>query len=609
MLRGRIPVVSALALLVGLGACGGSEMRVVATPASSATTPTSSSSSAASPTPPVVITLVGTNDFHGHVEAAPLFAGYLARLRAVHPVVLVDGGDMFQGTLESNLLEGAPVRKIYDALGYDAAAIGNHEFDYGPVGPASSPTSPSDDPFGALKALANPVTSPSSTPAAPAPFPFLSVNLVEGGQPLAWPNVRRSTIVTRGGLRIGIVGGTTQQTLTTTLTANVKTLKLLPLAEAAAAEIAHLRRDEHVDLVILAAHAGGKCAEFHGDFAKDACEADQEILPVAEFLARSPETRPDAIVAGHTHAPMATRYAGIPIVEAYSYGTAFDRVDFTVDPASKKVLDSRIFPPQSLCKREAGKGRPDPATCATDAYEGAEITRDQGAIATLTNEALGRAVARKTELLGVELKGVFENTHDAESSLGNLVTDLMREAYPKADVAIVNGGGLRAPLPAGKLSYGSLFEAFPFDNRASFVTIPAKRLRGVIEDHLRNSGSIFSFSGVSIRATCKNVRKEPGPAIYALHVDLFDGRGKAISEEKSLRVVASDFLFGGGDDFWGRGDVPKIEETSDGLRDALETRLRAKKALDPKAFLTAKPRFVHSGKPMKCARGIMAMEP
>lgn len=604
MLRGRIPVVGALALLVGLGACGGSETHVVATPASSATTPTSSSSSAASSAPPVVITLVGTNDFHGHVEAAPLFAGYLARLRAVHPVVLVDGGDMFQGTLESNLLEGAPVRKIYDALGYDAAAIGNHEFDYGPVGPASSPTRPSDDPFGALKALANPVNSASS-----APFPFLSVNLVEGGQTLAWPNVRRSTIVTRGGLRIGIVGGTTQQTLTTTLTANVKTLKLLPLAEAAAAEIAHLRRDEHVDLVILAAHAGGKCSEFHGDFAKDACETDQEILPVAEFLARAPETRPNAIVAGHTHAPMATRYAGIPIVEAYSYGTAFDRVDFTVDPATKKVLDSRIFPPQSLCKREAGKGRPDPATCATDAYEGAEITRDQGAIATLTNEALGRAVARKTELLGVELKGVFENTHDAESSLGNLVTDLMREAYPKADVAIVNGGGLRAPLPAGKLSYGSLFEAFPFDNRASFVTIPAKRLRGVIEDHLRNSGSIFSFSGVSIRATCKNVRKEPGPGIYELHVDLFDGRGKAISDEKSLRVVASDFLFGGGDDFWGRGDVPKIEETSDGLRDALETRLRAKKALDPKAFLTAKPRFVHSGKPMKCARGIMATEP
>ena len=75
--------------------------------------------------------------------------------------MLIDAGDMFQGTLESNLQEGAPVIAAYNLLRYDAAAIGNHEFDYGPVGPAAMPTAPGDDPLGALKAGLAKRTSPS----------------------------------------------------------------------------------------------------------------------------------------------------------------------------------------------------------------------------------------------------------------------------------------------------------------------------------------------------------------------------------------------------------------------------------------------------------------
>ena len=96
--------------------------------------------------------------------------------------MLVDAGDMFQGTLESNMTEGAAVVRAYNALGYDAVAVGNHEFDFGPVGPAPSPRAPGDDPRGALKARA-----------AEAHFPFLAANLVDDatGAPPAWPNVAR----------------------------------------------------------------------------------------------------------------------------------------------------------------------------------------------------------------------------------------------------------------------------------------------------------------------------------------------------------------------------------------------------------------------------------
>ena len=88
--------------------------------------------------------------------------------------MLVDAGDMFQGTLESNLGEGAAVVRAYNALGYDAAALGNHEFDFGPVGPAPAPRTPADDARGALKARA-----------AEAKFPLLVANIADAasGEP------------------------------------------------------------------------------------------------------------------------------------------------------------------------------------------------------------------------------------------------------------------------------------------------------------------------------------------------------------------------------------------------------------------------------------------
>src|SRR5262249_54013827 len=119
--------------------------------------------SSAQPRHSLTLSIVGTNDLHGGVSPVDgrgglaLLGGYLSNLRAARAreggaVLLLDAGDLFQGTLESNLNEGAVVVKAYNALGYAASAVGNHEFDYGPAGPATTPQSPQDDPRGALKA-------------------------------------------------------------------------------------------------------------------------------------------------------------------------------------------------------------------------------------------------------------------------------------------------------------------------------------------------------------------------------------------------------------------------------------------------------------------------
>ena len=116
-----------------------------------------------------------------------LLDGYIGNLRAARArdggaVLLLDAGDLFQGTLESNLNEGAIVISAYNAMRYDAAAIGNHEFDFGPVGPATFAESPQDDPLGAIKARAT-----------QARFPFLAANIIDNiNQPSCFVGKRQA---------------------------------------------------------------------------------------------------------------------------------------------------------------------------------------------------------------------------------------------------------------------------------------------------------------------------------------------------------------------------------------------------------------------------------
>src|SRR5204863_455952 len=282
--------------------------------------------------------IFGTIHPPGHLEALPRLAGYLANLRRARArdaggVLLLDGGDMFQGTLESNMSEGAAVVRAYNALRYDAIAIGNHDFDYGPVGPAHVPTAPGDDPRGALKARA-----------ADARFPFLAANLIDAatGAPPAWPNVRGTTMVDVAGVAIGVIGLANVGTASMTQPANFAGLRALPLAPAA----------------------------------------------------------PDAAV------------------------------------------EAAIAP------------------------------------------ALAAARAKRQEKLGVTVARAIVPAYGAESALGNLVADLMRAANPKADVALTNGGAIRAELAPGPLTYGQLHEVLPFDDGFSAVAMTGAELASVIARNL-----------------------------------------------------------------------------------------------------------------------------
>jgi 2',3'-cyclic-nucleotide 2'-phosphodiesterase (5'-nucleotidase family) len=490
----------------------------------------------------VTLSIVGTTDLHGYVFARDgngglaLLGGYLRNLRAARAadggaVLLVDTGDTFQAGIESNLSEGALVVDAYAALGYDALVVGNHEFDFGPVDSSGARQSLGADPLGALKAAA-----------ARAKFPFLAANLVDAGTglPIDWRNVHRSVLVEAAGVKVGIVGVMSIDALRATLPVHVQGLRVTPLAAAIAAEAAQLRA-AGARVVVVGSHAGGACAEFRDPQDLSSCDSSAEMFTVARAL---PPGLVDVIVAGHTHQGVAHEVAGVAIVQGYAQGRAFGRVDVTFDRRTQRVVRHEILAPRDVCAAA------DPASlaCAQRAdssiafpparYEGLDVVPDTAVV-----EAMAPALARVHELqaapLGVVLDTPIPRAGDEESPLGNLFADAQR-ARTGADVAINNNvrGGLRADLPAGALTFGRLYAAFPFDNRVVTVTLTGAELRALVADELRrNRPAALAISGARVRTSCT--------ADGELEIDLRRASGEPIGADEGLAVAAMDSLVAG----------------------------------------------------------------
>jgi 5'-nucleotidase len=527
-----------------------------------------------------VLSVLGLNDLHGRIRALPAFAGYLNNLRRVREqdsgaVALVDAGDMFQGTLESNLTEGASVISAYQALGMTAAAIGNHEFDFGPAGEGTV-----GDPQGAIRAR---ITQ--------APFPILSANLVVSGghETPAWDKLQRSALITVGDVRVGFVGLLTRETPAIVMSSWFAGLDVDALAPALVSE-AHALRQRGAQVVIALAHAGADCKDFSVPSDLASCTHEAEIFDVARAL---PAGTVDAIFAGHTHAGVAQVVNGVPIVEAYARGRAFSRIDLRLDRKTHRVLETKLFPPHELCPKLT-EGDP----CTLSDYEG-QPTLEDPAIARVIAPALELAEQRREMPLGCMVSESMSCEHSSESPLGNLFADLLREAVKGADVALLNGGSLRANLPAGALSYGELFEAMPFDNMVARIRLTGGELKAVILAHLsQDAHGIISLSGVRVSARCGKGGAE---------VKLTRENGRPVSDRETLLLATSDYVATGGDGLLGalKLSPERIEiDKSTSFRDVLANELRLHPQLsprDPAIFDPARPRLAMSTpRPLVC---------
>lgn len=499
---------------------------------------------------PIHLTIVGTNDLHGWAavqkEAFPqgelryggvaALSAYLQVLREENPegVLLLDAGDLFQGTLMSNLTEGSVVIEAFNQLRYDAASIGNHEFDYGPIGPVSAATQPSMDPFGALKARL-----------AQSKFPLLSTNIYEASSGLrpAWLKGDGTLLLERHGLKIGIIGLTTPQTPTVTLPINVASLKFGALAPEAMTSAQRLRA-KGADLVIAVVHAGGKCGDC--THPHDLTSCDTESGEVFEMMKGLPEGTLDAVVAGHTHAQIAHFVNGTPIIESGALGKYFGTIDLYVDAQTKKVLPEQTALQSAIeicetveassgsCDARRFKGQDIALTSAR--FHGRNITPDPELLAVL-KPAEQQVAELQMKRLGVLVPDSLGRLYEGESALGSMLADSLR-SMTRADIAILNPGGLRADLRKGPLTYGGVYEVMPFDNQIATLELTGEQLKRLLIAAYASRKGVFQISGLEVK-----LNRCPGNE----RLRSFTVGGKPVDEHGHYTVVMPDFLARGGD--------------------------------------------------------------
>jgi 5'-nucleotidase len=500
------------------------------------------------PPVPVHLVIVGTTDVHGwfaghtdnpavkgrdamHYGGLAILSSYVQALRATNGdhLLLLDSGDLFQGTLESNLFEGDAVVKGYNALGYTAAAVGNHEFDYGPIGPAAV-AGPGQDPLGALKKNA-----------ADAHFTFLSANMTEKatGQTPSWAKPFRMVEV--GGVKLGIIGLSTPDTPNVTMPANVVTLDFgdpIAATERAAAEL----RKQGADAIVVIAHMGGRCNDMADVQDVASCDVNQESM---HFLQELPAGTIDAYFGGHTHSQMRQYVHGVPAVQALPYSREFATLDLWVDTQTHHVAKSEIRPHTMLCTAVySGTEQCDPRQMKADStlvprtFEGHPIGIDPTLMAMFA-PYLEKTAQKRNEPLGVRATGAFTRGYLKESSLGDLLTDLMRQSLG-TDVAFLNSGGIRADIPPRDLVYANIFEVSPFDNYPSIVMLTGAQLADCINLTSTGDRGILQTSG--LRYTADVAKGLPN---HLVTVTLADGT--PLDPQKLYRVAMPDFLAAGGD--------------------------------------------------------------
>jgi len=456
------------------------------------TSPPNTVSPAAFPAGTRFLRIIGTNDFHGALQARPDAGGirrggaaYVARAidnarRECAPqceTLLVDGGDMWQGTAPSGLVYGSPVVEYYNRMGYAAAALGNHEFDWG---------------VDTLRARMR-----------QARFAILGANVrYTNGRDVEW--IRNDTIVTRGPAKVGIIGLSTVRTGGLALATHVKGLRFddpAPIVDS----IGTALRKRGADFVVVIAHAGAFCAR------DGRTECNGEIVDLAGKLT----TKVDAIVSGHTHSLVNTVVKGVPIVQARSSGRAIDIVDIPLNRTS------------GIASRQQVR----------------ELSADSLEVLPAVDSIVARAWTRVAPLITRRIATIATRLprDGNQYPLGNLVADAQRWAG-KGDVAIMNNGGIRTELRAGEATYGAVFEIQPFGNTLYAVKMTGARLRELVEVMLSGSEPDDHVSGLM-------VRYDPSRPKGSRLVSMTTASGEPISDARTYTVIVNNFVLHRGEGY------------------------------------------------------------
>ncbi len=550
-----------------------------------------------------LISILGTNDMHGSIQPKSMktadgktelvggMAFWAGAAKAVREgveksygkrggVLVLDGGDQFQGTLLSNYSEGELFFSLMNDVGYDAVVPGNHDYDFGPAGwliDQVTSDSADQDPRGVIKKLA-----------ASAKFPLLSANTylrpslktIEGktaetasfgcasNDLIDWSRAERPEFLKPylikevAGVRVAIIGLDNPATAASTTAANVTDLCFRESAEEYKAIREEL--EGKADLFVITIHDGD-------------INQDKNLSELLDKLLAWRSDAVDAIVGGHTHSINQVQKDGVYGIQSGANGERFGRIDLVVDLKTRKVkrektrvaagarlLQNACDPKiDAFCDHALGapaEARPTydckPIVDSTDVL--AKIDQAQQAIAPMAKLSLGFADAP------------IKRHRDNESPLLNFLTDAFRRGSG-ADIAMVNTGGIRTDIDAGEFRYENLYQISPFNNRAvilSPMTVPT--LLKIFERSARSCGKYGAVLGSGVRVVyrrgdCKSAVDGMDPNAEVVTMELLDGTllydardpANIKISDRTIRMATLDFLEAGGSGYTAFKEAPR----------------------------------------------------
>ena len=451
--------------------------------------------------------ILHSNDVHGAIERY----AYMAALRDEYKgkgaeVILADAGDYSQGTAYVSITKGENAFDMMNAVGYDVATIGNHEFDYG---------------WEQLKANADKAT-----------FKIVCADVLEGGATIFEPY----TIIEKGGVKIGFFGMQTPEAQTKANPALIQGLTFLAgkdLYDCAQAQVDALET-AGADVIICLSHLG----------------VDASSEPNTSYDMLDNTNGIDMVIDGHSHTVMKAT-AETPI---QSTGTAFANIGvIVIDNATKKIVDNFLYEvPGTLTADTA---------VAAKAYEIMEhVNMAYGAVFAKSEVELNGAKAPNGNRDGETNLGDLIT----DAMLWSIQKNPDSVTVPMENVlAITNGGGIRAPIHKGDVTKKDVNTVLPFGNTVAVVYVTGAELLEALEASTyctpKAVGGFPQVSGIEFivdtsAAYDANDTTYPGSTYYGPksinRVTIIGINGEEFDPEATYAVITNNFLAAGGDTYY-----------------------------------------------------------
>ncbi len=426
-------------------------------------------------------------------------------------VLLLDGGDIYQGTPVSNLTYGSALRAAFDAMGYDAVALGNHEFDWDvKTYAADEDGTMSAYEIGEFKGDSN--------------IPVLAYNLYDTGTTNRASFVKDYVIVDKAGVKVALVGYIPDYSMDI-MTAKIAPYDIDPSIEKLNAKIESIVAAEDPDVVVVVAHASPRGL---------ANSVNSELV--------------DLVVGGHSHTvSYGVADNGVAYIQGncQAKGYANAKIQFNTETKEVTVVNPSYV---NSTGRDNTQNLLDP--------EG--NTKLDPTVLAISHASWDAVKDDMSEVLGVADQSITRRARIGNSSstiAGNWLTGLMLEATKELNtvVAFTNSGGIRCDLMANEgettrtVTVGDIYAITPFGNRLYTYDLTGAELAATVENSFKNSNYGDQFSGMVVKYTAEpDGKDEEGRPVRGartvVSIVLDDGTVVDIKDNtKTYRVAVNEY--------------------------------------------------------------------